>query len=393
MDPTATEFRPPEGHDGAAPPIPPIPHSGASGSRGGGAGITAGLIFIAVGVLLLLMRFTPGVAWWSLWPVVIVIAGLVKAITPGREGRSVMRAFDGLETVAFGLVLLAFTTGVIGWGVWWNLLSLWPVLLVCAGLAILGHATRALWPRILASVLVIGTLGYAAVSAEGAATMPRLMFTAGGEEFSLSAGSVDTREATLRVEGGLARIDLTGGADGLVEAEGTSPWGEPDLTVDKDGDATEVRLSLGDGVSVFPGTHTAEMDVALAEDVLWDIDIATGMSSVDADLSDLSVRALTLKPGAADCVVRLGDVPSSVARARVDVRAGVSSVVVRVPSDAEVRLVSDSGLSSVDVDSGLEKVSRGRWETPGFARAAEREDPVWVIDVRSGVGSFELERY
>ena len=85
-----------------------------------------------------------------------------------RDGWNVERIFDGFVTVAIGLVILAITTGYVGFSVVWQILALWPVLLIAIGLDLLGKALHTSWVRALGSMAVIAALAYSvAVTASG----------------------------------------------------------------------------------------------------------------------------------------------------------------------------------------------------------------------------------
>jgi hypothetical protein len=60
---------------------------------------------------------------------------------------------------------LGCTLGYIGWGMWWTLLSLWPVLLISIGVKILGRAAGQSWISALAPLLIWAALFYAAGTA------------------------------------------------------------------------------------------------------------------------------------------------------------------------------------------------------------------------------------
>lgn len=151
----------------AAPPIPPGPSDGHGYGRrprhGGGVGI--GVVLIALGVALLAAQFLPGVSWGQLWPLIIVAAGLGQMVTPGwGDERGIMRVLDGLGTVLIGLVFLGNTMGYIEWSVWFVLLTLWPVLLIAAGISVIGKGIGQRWLRALAPFVIWAALALAVAS-------------------------------------------------------------------------------------------------------------------------------------------------------------------------------------------------------------------------------------
>lgn len=379
------------------PPPPPgsRPSVTAPASRAASGSVTAAIVLIVVGVVFLLMRLIPSISWWSFWPLIIVLAGLIQAFTPGKEGWTVHRMFDGFVTVAIGGVFLATTMGVVGWDVWMRILGLWPVLIIAVGFDLLGKALHTSWLRALGSLAIIGALAYGVSSASGGFDDFGVRMAPGGvEDVSLSepVGTADTADLTL--ESGVATVRVASG-DPLIGITGSSPWGEPSLNVERIGSEARVRAVLGDddGMHMWPGERSARFDVELSDRVLWDIRMNTGVSSLRADLSDVAVRSLDLRPGVADCDVRMGDVPTGEREASVDVRAGVSSVAVRIPDDAEARVEIESGLSGSSVRGGFESMGSGTWETPGYEAAKGAGRPVWVIRVRSGIGSVTIDTY
>jgi hypothetical protein len=113
------------------------------------------------------------VSLWTLWPLIVVAAGLVQIVVPGRvTGWGIERVSDGVGTVLLGLVLLGNTTGYIGWEMWLTALSLWPVLLVSAGIGLLGKASGQAWVRALAPAIIWAALIYSASTAWTGAPVP-----------------------------------------------------------------------------------------------------------------------------------------------------------------------------------------------------------------------------
>jgi hypothetical protein len=137
---TPTGATPPPQQPWTPPPAAPQPDD-RHRERDRGGPLWIGLVLVVFGIAVLAAQALPGVSVWMLWPLIIVAAGVIQAVTPGREGWNVNRLFDGLVTVAFGMVLLGNTTGVIGWNVWWRFIWLWPV---CRG-----HDLRGLPARVL----------------------------------------------------------------------------------------------------------------------------------------------------------------------------------------------------------------------------------------------------
>lgn len=132
--------------------------------------VAAGLFMIVAGVAFLVARTLPGINLWELWPLLIVAGGLVQLVTPSAQyGWGVERLSEAAGTLILGVILLGNTTGYIGWEMWLTALTLWPVLLVAAGIGILGRAAGQPLVSAFAPALIWAALIYSAAYATSAA--------------------------------------------------------------------------------------------------------------------------------------------------------------------------------------------------------------------------------
>lgn len=370
-----------------APYIPDAPAPKKSGRRNGGMAFGIALVFI--GAVLLAAQFAPGVSLWALWPIFIIAAGAVQAVTPDEEGWSINRFFDGLVTVALGLVLLGCTLGYLPWAIWWRILWLWPVLLISAGIGIIGRAIHQRWLGAVGSMLVIAALAWAALGTYQQAPMPSFSLTpSGGAASTLSysepVGSIT--KASLALDVGAATVKLTDGND-LVAVEASSPWGKPTASVSRTGSSADVEVGLEqNGVVVLPTGNQSTLDMELARGVLWDAKVNSGATDMDLDFSDIDVSAIEINTGASEVDLRLGE---PLGRAtRVDVSAGASSLKLAVPAGEQVRVSFETALVGRNMD-GLVSAGAGTYETAGLDEA----QPYWDIVFKSAVGDVRLETY
>jgi hypothetical protein len=376
-----------------APPAPPVPPAPPSPGRGGGIGF--GIVLIVIGLIFLASQFMPGLAWWSLWPLIIVIAGIVQMVTPGHhEGWTVNRLADGIGTVLIGCVLLGNTTGYIAWDVWWTILSLWPVLIIALGLGILGKALEQNWIRLLGPVLIWLAILYAvSLSVTGMSSIVPVPSWAqpSGAPFSMSEPLGGVEAGAITIKGGAGDISVRGSSRDLVSATGTSPFGSPTLTVARRATLATVSFTLGEPghVTMWPGVGGAHADITLADSTLWKTTIETGASNLNADMSRVRLKGLTLETGVSDATIKLGEVPSVVHRAPIVVKAGVSSITILLPANAEAHINTHNGLTGTTVASRFVRQDNGEWQTPGYSSAGSAYD----INVESGVSSVTVRTY
>lgn len=308
---------------------------------------------------------------------------------------TVKRVFEGLTLVLIGIILLLNTTGSLSWSVWLYVVSLWPLLLVAAGLDIIAKGLDATWLRVLSSLLIIGGLLFGAFVLPVTDVTPGFggLFASRGVEFDVvetTVPRVSRGEATIR--GGVGSYTISDGDD-LVRVSGRSPFGQPRVDVTTSAQRADVRVTGPDSDRVWiPGIRggSSRVDVQLDRTLVWDIDIDTGVVDLDADLSELAVNSAEVRSGVSQVRLTLGELPAGVREVPVTVRGGVANFVVRVPAGVPVRIEAETGLTVVNVDRSIPRIAEeGRvWRSPGFAR-----DGGYRIDFEAGVSNVSVETY
>ncbi len=310
------------------------------------------------------------------------------------------RIMEGLTVIAVGLILLGNTLGIVPWGVWWNIATLWPLLLIAAGIDIIGRGTDNSWLRVLASLLVIGGLAWGVFvmptnsgnwSPWGPFVVTPLSSSGNIEPFdNTQAHDTTVSSGTARI-GGVGTLKVTDGTD-LVSASGESPF-EPVFDVSTSGSKADVSVSMGNGNWVAPRDR-ANIEVKLDRSVEWDLVIDAGVSEIDADLSGLKLSSLEVKAGVSNGTVTLGgiDVGGS-GGVPVKLDTGVSTVTLRIPEGEQVRLTLDKGFSNVQRPSGLARAgeSGGKevYETSGITSGSR----YWDITLDAGISNVRIEFY
>jgi hypothetical protein len=118
---------------------------------------------------------------------------------------------------------------------------------------------------------------------------------------------------------------------------------------------------------------------------IWDMDIQTGATKLEFDLTKYKIRNFKISGGAAAFDVKLGQ---PLEATNVDISTGVSEVRIRVPNNAACRISTDSGLSSNNFE-GFTKTNDGHYETPGFNSAKNKIN----IKLDGGISDFKVTRY
>ena len=387
---------PPTGQPPVIGPAPTEPPSGGMYPSGHGrrGAVLWGVTLIAVGGLLLVSQFIPGIALWRYWPLIIIAVGVRQALGPASGAWSIKHGVDGLVTVAIGLVFLGQMLGYLGWNVWLNILRLWPLLLVALGIEIAGKGMRSESFRALGGVVVVAGLAYGSLvmTPTTGTWLPIIPVTGSAEAFSeTSARDRDVTEGVAVVKGGVGRLRVEAGDD-LVTATGRSPF-EPTFDVSVTGGEADVEVGIGAGTWV-PTAEDIRLDVTLDGSVTWDLTVDAGVTQYTVDARGLRLSALHLASGVSDGTLVLGRARAAGVSGAVPVKiqAGVSALTVRVPAGEQVRVSVSDGLSGVDArgDWTQRRGSGGRvWESDGFRESGA----YWDIDIESGIGGITIEYY
>lgn len=372
---------------GAA-PVQPQPPTSPSGPR---PALWAGIGLVVLGGLLLVSQFTPGMELWRWWPLILVGVGIRQLFGPRRGQWSIRHAGEGLTTIALGLVLLGQMLGLLRWNVWLNILRLWPVLFISLGLEIIGKAVRSESLRFFGSLVVVAALAYGALVLTPYGGWPPVRAT-GGDAFDyVEPHSRSVTAGVAEISGAVGELTIVAGDD-LVRAEGSSPY-EPIFDVTTKGGQATVEVTAGEG-SWMPMTPASELAVSLDRDVDWTLDVKAGVSDYELDLREIAVTSLDLESGVSNGVVTLGRADAARARGAVPVEidAGVSALVVRVPRGARVRVTVSEGLSGVESEGTWTRGGAGTgriYESEGFSEAGA----YWDVRIDSGIGGITLRYY
>jgi len=188
------------------------------------------------------------------------------------------RAADGIGLAGFAVFFLLNTTGVVPWSMWLDAISLWPLLIVSAGVKMTFEKTRLPWMVLLGPAIVLGGLAWVASGARFDATTGNwkaegpLPQPEGAQHLKLDLDLVASR---LHVEGRA----VEGGA--LADARSIERLADTKLAVSRDGDAATLRLDSGTkgGVAWLPGRRQR-----------WQLGVPTDVP-VGFDLHGLMVRS------------------------------------------------------------------------------------------------------
>lgn len=300
-----------------------------------------------------------------------------EAVTRARSVQ-LGKVFWGLLLILIGSLFLLDNFNVIDVA-FGNVWRLWPLLLVAAGASMLS---------------LRGWLGVSIATALGACMLffvlavalgwlhPDSRSTATTKSVDIRQSSEQIRQASIMVSGGAGQIDIgSTNTVSLIKARLQSNFTQLSQQSTVRGDTQYVSITLDSGDSWWRGNYKNDLFVTLNESLPMSLKVDAGASSIQGDLSRVTLKRLELDSGASDIDLKIG-AKSDTTGVQIDV--GMSSVTLSVPKTSGVSLRIDSGMSSKDT-SGLREVSKGYFESDNYSTATHK------VDIRGNIGMSNLD--
>jgi hypothetical protein len=324
------------------------------------------------------------------------------------------KLIPGMILVMIGAIFLLHNFGYINFH-WSNLFHLWPIFLVIAGVNLVFANNRSAWATILKisvvvagfALLIFGNFGDRERwwwprhsyhynnddndnSNEGDDdddNMGKITKVEGNSTFTEPYNS-KARVARLNISGGGATYNLHDTTAQLFTANTKEFFGKYQYDHQQEDSVYVMNFSMKDnknGHFNWGSDKSNIADLKLNVNPEWEINVETGASKIDFDLSKYKLRSLVLKGGAASFSVKVGQ---PLATTNLQVSTGVSEVTIEIPQNAACRIQTDSGLSSTSFE-GFTKKDDGHYETTGFDAAKNKI----YIQMSGGVSDFKVRRY
>ena len=126
------------------------------------------------------------------------------------------------------------------------------------------------------------------------------------------------------------------------------------------------------------------VDLAINEDLIWELELNVGAASVNLDLSAFKMKEIEINSGAANIDLMVGQLfPET----EIEISTGASNIKVRIPKNADCRVITESFLMSRRMDGFVK--SGNSYRTENFGSASQ----TITIKLDGAVGSFEIIRY
>jgi hypothetical protein len=194
----------------------------------------------------------------------------------------------------------------------------------------------------------------------------------------------DSESVRVEINLGAGDLEVTGGAEKLLEAGFTYNVSELKPEVDFSNGTLVVKQPDVDGLPVLRDINgfRNEWDLRLNDELPMDLRVDMRAGSSDLQLVGLPLTGLDVSLGAGESTIDLG---GDWARdLNVSIDAGAGNIDVRLPEDIGVRIEVDAGVGRVDAP-GLTKDSNV------YTNAAYGVSPVTLrVYMQAGIGQIKL---
>lgn len=286
--------------------------------------------------------------------------------------------------IGFGAVLLLDNLGQLRESPWVVLLTLWPVILVVAGLD-LAIGYRSLAGAVTAAILSLLVLGGSLTWMSGGDRS--LGSELAGETIRVALNGVTSAEVSIDPVASTLRVTpLDNETDLLAGRIASHRVEQVTQTYERTGDHARVGLETS-GASAAPFSaftpSSPTWELSLTPTIPLDVDISLVAGQAELDLAELTADALDVDVVFGQSSVVLP--AQGVYAARLAGVFGQTTVLIPAGLEASVRI--EPLLAARTIDSDLRQLPDGRYATAGYGQSENQVDLV----VSQVIGAIEIE--
>jgi hypothetical protein len=196
------------------------------------------------------------------------------------------------------------------------------------------------------------------------------------------------RKATATLDLGAASIVVDGRDTGRVVSGTYETRGDPYVSQASPSGASSYQIKISQQERswfLLPfGRHGDDLQLSLATDIPWAIDLNSGATDVTLDLSQVILESLEIDTGASSMDITVG--PEIVDGAYVSIQGGAASYDLSLPASLDITVKTKTGVSSVDIDDRFD-------ESPDDVYVHQGGGRQLTVDIEAGVSSVNVDLY
>jgi hypothetical protein len=271
-----------------------------------------------------------------------------------------------------GVLLLI---GNFNWGLFWNVLQFWPLILVAIGVDILLAGRYRL--AIIVATVVLGALFYT-----GTVRFPGIQ---GIQTHQIEQPLENANKAVVHLQPSVGSVTLRSAAitnltEGTIKT-GTSERLTQDFRVANETAYFDLESKQQSTTFGNIGNQDRSWALSLNNRVPLTLNIDSGVGRSDLDLRTLQLEKLELSSGVGELIVTLPEH----GRYEASLDTGVGATTVNIPKGVAARITVSRGLGAVNVQ-GTFSQEGDVYTSPDYETAESRA----TLSVSSGVGTVTI---
>jgi hypothetical protein len=299
--------------------------------------------------------------------------------------------FWGVLFISIGLLVLLYNLNVVSDNFEF-ILDWWPVILIIWGINLLKipqmakNILSALSAVIIALIifsLYFNCMGNCCFDSDDNCSASNHYNNNTNKVFIERDSSIS--ETTLNINCGAYHLNISDTTSKLAEADIAGNDDEVKLQRDSD---NVINLDFKSNMKhIFKShNHHRNAKISLNSDIVWNINLDMGASSVNCDLERYKTKNITINGGASDIKLKLGR--NMIDSSLITLSVGASSIHIQIPNEVGCRINSSTGLSNNDFQ-GFSKSDDGDYYSQNYSSASKKI----FIDISGGVSNFKVKRY
>lgn len=280
---------------------------------------------------------------------------------PQQPQRHFSVAFP-LVLISLGIAFLLVNLGVVHGVSWAQVFSLWPVLIILAGVDLLLRPRSYLAAAVVDIAIIVAAFAYLL---SGATVGPADL------SYSVNIPRAGVTELGLTVNYGAGAFRLSGGGTDLVGVSSSAQ--DISRTVEQSNTSATVVVSSDTNTVVGIGGRDRQWSVSIPSDVRTSMTLNLGAGDFDVDLSRVQLTRGTINAGASNLTVTL---PKPSGNVPLKISSGASSVTIVVPSGVAYSVSTTGVLHSV----------AGPQQSSDYATASDRV----TVEISIAAGSVQI---
>jgi hypothetical protein len=301
----------------------------------------------------------------------------------------------GLTVLSIGVILFMANLGYISQTVWFDILRLWPLIIIFIGLKLVVKNDYIV--LVLGLITLVLSLGFVISNNDNkwqyrVPYMPTInnedSYEA-NQKFTEKLDRVNIKKFDLSINTGATKLiikDLPQDSEELYRIEAKNLLS---LDLDKEIDDNIFQLDLSEQVRrmmTMPRLSTdRELTIYVSRNVELALDLNNGASKIDLDFSNLNLTDLEVRAGASNGELTFSEKEGI---KNISLAAGATDFSIYLPKSVGLKVENSSGLSNVNIDSDfnmLEKIDDVR-KSQSYDSAISK----YNIDIKSGASNVKI---